>query len=208
MHAPSAENAVSSQNGSSATATESPQLIRITRICAELFAAKGYNAVGIAEISDAVGLGRGALYHHINSKEELLYRIVIKYIRELVTEGHQIVKNEIDPSRCVKKLSRHLIGTIAGQLFELTVCFREVNALTGERHRTVSKLHSEYQAIWSKVISDGVKEGTFRPLPPVALKGILGMYFHSFLWLKPSGLNRPDEVADIFTDLVLRGIVR
>lgn len=185
---------------------ESSQLARIHKISAALFAAKGYNAVGIAEIGDAVQLGRGALYYHICSKEELLYQIVIKYIRDLVKEGNLIVRStEAAPDR-IRGLSRHLIGTIASNLCELTVCFREVNALTGKRHREVSSLHSQYEAIWSKVITDGATAGRFRQMPPVALKGILGMYFHSFIWLKPSGLNRPDEVADIFADLVLRAI--
>ena len=34
-----------------------------------LFAKKGYNGVGVAEIGAASGFGRGALYHHIESKE-------------------------------------------------------------------------------------------------------------------------------------------
>jgi AcrR family transcriptional regulator len=185
---------------------ESPQLARIRRISADLFAAHGYNAVGIAEISEAVGLGRGALYYHISSKEDLLYDIAIRYITELVDAGHRILAEVQDPQTRLRRLSRHLIRTIATHLSELTVCFREVNALTGERHRIVSKLHSRYQAIWSEVITDGAAKGVFRRLPPVALKGILGMYFYSFLWLKPNGRNGPDEIADVFSDLVFRAL--
>ena len=185
---------------------ESSQLARIHKTSAALFAAHGYEAVGIAEIGDAVQLGRGALYYHINSKEELLYEIVKKYIKDLVVEGSHIARSEQPAPDRVKALSRHLINTIANNLCELTVCFREVNSLTGKRHQEVTRLHSQYEAIWSKVVADGMAAGKFRTLPPVALKGILGMYFHSFIWLRPSGLNRPDEVADIFSDLVLRAI--
>ena len=185
---------------------ESPQLARIRRISADLFAAHGYNAVGIAEIGEAVGLGRGALYYHISSKEDLLYDIAIRYITELVDAGQRILAEVQDPQTRLRRLSRHLIRTIATHLSELTVCFREVNALTGERHRIVSKLHSRYQAIWSEVITDGAAKGVFRRLPPVALKGILGMYFYSFLWLKPHGRNGPDEIADVFSDLVFRAV--
>ncbi len=66
---------------------DTPQRSRIRGISAGLFAQKGYAAVGIAEIGDAVGLARGALYHHIGSKEELLYNIVVRYIGDLVGVG-------------------------------------------------------------------------------------------------------------------------
>jgi AcrR family transcriptional regulator len=41
---------------------------RILTEVTRLFVDKGYHGTGVQEISDAVGLGRGALYHHIGSK--------------------------------------------------------------------------------------------------------------------------------------------
>lgn len=177
---------------------------RILRISARLFASKGYQAVGVAEIGESVGLGRGALYYHIGSKEELLYDIIIEYISDLVATGTRILKEEGDGRKRVVLLSRHMIEVISANLSELTVCFRESDCLTGERHTAVSRLHTEYQNLWAKVLADGEKDGLFRPLPPVALKGFLGMYFHSFLWLNPKGKNSADEIADVFSDIVLR----
>jgi AcrR family transcriptional regulator len=48
---------------------------RIVQISAELFATNGYHATGVAELSAATSLGRGALYHYIGNKEALLYAI-------------------------------------------------------------------------------------------------------------------------------------
>ncbi len=183
---------------------DSPQKERIRRITAKLFADKGYRAVGVAEIGEAVGLGRGALYYHIRSKEDLLYDIMIRYITDLVTAGHQILEEYSDPHDRITQLSRHMMRTITNNLSELTVCFREADALTGERHREVSQLHFRYQEVWATTISEGAAQGVFRELPQVALKGILGMYFYSFLWLNPHGRNTSDEIADIFSDIVFR----
>lgn len=184
--------------------TENPQKERIREITARLFAEKGYRAVGVAEIGEAVGLGRGALYYHIGSKEDLLYDIVIRYIKDLVRVGHQILKTHKDPHARIIQLSRYLMSTIASHLSELTVCFREADALTGKRHSEVSKLHQDYQNVWATVLKEGAQLGVFRELPPVALKGILGMYFYSFLWLNPKGRQSADEIADIFADIVFR----
>ena len=169
---------------------DTPQRSRIRGIAAALFAAKGYNAVGVSEIGEAVGLARGALYHHITSKEELLYNIAIRYIGDLVESGRTISDDMPDPVARIRLLSRHLMRVIGAHINEMTVCFREVNSLTGERHAIISQLHTEYQNIWARAIADGVEAGAFRPVEPVALKGILGMYFYSFLWLNPDGHHR------------------
>lgn len=187
--------------------SDTPQRVRIRGISAALFAAKGYNAVGISEIGEAVGLARGALYHHIGSKEELLYNIVIRYIGDLVESGRTITSDLPDPVGRIRLLSRHLMRVISAHINEMTVCFREVNSLTGDRHQLVSRLHADYQHIWAQAIQDGVDSRVFRPMEPVALKGLLGMYFYSFLWLDPGGKQRPEEIADIFSDLVLRAVV-
>ncbi|MFD9459789.1 enoyl-CoA hydratase-related protein [Streptomyces sp. NPDC060027] len=52
-------------------APKSPQKARIPRAAAELFAEHGYHGTGMAQLEPAVGLQRGALYHHIGHKEAL-----------------------------------------------------------------------------------------------------------------------------------------
>ena len=60
---------------------------------AKLFAAKGYHATGIADISEAVGLGRGALYHHIRSKEQLLFEISTLHVDELIAASEKLIQD-------------------------------------------------------------------------------------------------------------------
>lgn len=179
------------------------QFERIQKIAADLFATRGYRAVGVAEIGDAVGLGRGALYYHISSKEDLLFSIVVRYIEDLVVTGRDALETVPDPRKRIYVLSRHLMQTIFANLPEMTVCFREADCLTGQRHRIVSELHQAYQDIWASTLREGEKKGHFRTLPTIAIKGILGMYFYSFLWLKPSGRKSSIEVADVFADMAL-----
>lgn len=184
-----------------------PQADRIRRIAAELFASKGYNGVGVAEIGDATGLGRGTLYHHIGSKEDLLYDIASRYITDLVESGRDITAKYADPVTRIQQLSGHLMRTVGRHLAEMTVCFREVEALSGEHYTTVSRLHAEYEQIWVDAVAAGVASGVFRKAKAekIAVKGLLGMYFYSFLWLDPNGRHSPDEIGEVFSDLFIRG---
>ena len=184
----------------------SPTRNRVLQIAASLFAERGFSAVGVNEIGEATGLGRGALYYHISSKEDLLYDITTAYMTDLVKDARAILERESDPVARIRALSRALMGAIAQHLSEMTVCFREVHALTAERRLAVMGLHSDYQAVWATTIADGVKRGVFRKVSVVVLKGLLGMYFYSFLWLDPNGPSSAAQIGDAFADVVLRAI--
>lgn len=54
------------------------------KVAVQLFARRGYHAVGMSELQDAVRLGRGAVYHRIRGKEDLLDDISREHIAELV----------------------------------------------------------------------------------------------------------------------------
>ena len=185
---------------------QTEQAKKITRVAASLFAEKGYNGVGVAEIGTASGFGRGTLYHHIESKEGLLHEIASQYISDLVESGHRITREYPDPVLRLSALSRHLMSVISNSLAEIVVCFREVQSLTGSRHREVMCMHAEYQNIWSETIEEGVKKNVFREVDKIAVKGLLGMYFYSCLWLKPDGLQSPDDIGNVFSDLVIRSL--
>lgn len=183
-----------------------PQRERILRSAARLFAARGYHAVGMAELEKDVQMGRGALYHHIHSKEDLLYDITKGYIAELTADAESVVDK--DPRDRVCRLGTDLILKIAACQAELTVCFREVHSLTEPRHSEVMSFHARYEHAWRQAMVDGVDAGEFRPYEPVLLKAILGMYFYSYLWLRPSETLPPAAVADKLNDLALAMLAR
>ena len=149
---------------------QTEQAKKITKVAASLFAKKGYNGVGVAEIGAASGFGRGTLYHHIESKEGLLHEIASQYISELVESGYRITEEYADPVLRLRALSRHLMSVISNSLAEIVVCFREVQSLTGSRHHNVMCMHAEYQQIWSKTIEEGVEQNVFREVDKIAVR--------------------------------------
>lgn len=49
---------------------------RIVQIALELFAQRGYEAVSVSDIAGALGLTKGALYRHFESKEDIFHSIL------------------------------------------------------------------------------------------------------------------------------------
>jgi AcrR family transcriptional regulator len=177
---------------------------RILKIAARLFAERGYHAIGMTELGDAVQLGRGALYHHIKSKEDLLYDISREYISDLADFAERVVRPESDPQKRVTMLGKQLVQKIASHQAELTVCFREIQSLTEPRHSEVLALHSKYERVWRDTMIDGAELGLFRPYDPIVLKGVLGMYFYSYLWMRTDGRLTPAHIAERLNELALR----
>ena len=49
---------------------------------AVLFARRGYHAVGIRELADSVGLSTSTLYHYYATKQDILYAVIGRFLRE------------------------------------------------------------------------------------------------------------------------------
>src|SRR6187200_3638075 len=65
---------------------------------ARVFARRGYHATGIAELCTVNGLGKGAFYHYIGSKEELLAAIHDRVMDEVLAGAERVAEAGGSPS--------------------------------------------------------------------------------------------------------------
>lgn len=179
---------------------------RLLRVAAELFATKGFHATGMSDLEKASGLGRGSLYYHISSKEELLFEVTSRYLLELIDFGKTLLATKMPAEHRLRQLSRGVMRASVEHLAELTVCFRELHSVAGERRAELLDLHRSYEKIWTDVLKAGVEEGIFRTADPLVVKALLGQHHYSYLWLRPGGSRSPEDVADFFCDLILLGL--
>lgn len=178
---------------------------RILRVAAEKFAQKGYHATGVAELGDAAGIKRGALYYHIGSKEDLLYQLSRRHVEEALTRGLAVVA-EVDGSVAkFRLLVREHLRTLAARRDEVIVVMHEMYALTGERATKFNRLRSEYEQLFAAVLRDGVQEGVFRSAERIEVLGVLSLLNYTYVWLDPNGPISVDEIAERLSNLLLYG---
>lgn len=175
---------------------------RLIAVAARLFAARGYHAIGMAELGDTLGFSRGAIYHHVAGKEDLLDEICSRYMSELGAGARAIAEATPGPAERLQRLGSHLVGVIFQRQAELTVCFRELEALTGERRRKVLDLHSAYEQVWRATLVEGAEAGLFKPYTHFRLKAFLGMFYYSYLWVRPERAETQEEIAATFNEIV------
>lgn len=172
----------------------------------DLFVRKGFHGTGIRELSKAVGLGSGALYHHIGSKEQLLFEITMSLLDAALEEAKDIAERERDPEQSVRALARALLEHHAAHGDAWSVALHESGSLSEEHQRLVLAARDEYEHLWRSELHRGAREGRWRQLRDVEVRGILGMLNSVPRWMRANGAMAPAEIADCFLDLAFMGI--
>ncbi|MFC0082376.1 TetR/AcrR family transcriptional regulator [Aciditerrimonas ferrireducens] len=75
---------------------------QLMEVAAERFAVAGYHPTSIADIVDAVGVGKGVFYWYFASKEELFEQILVEAQRDLRRTQRAAIADEPDPLRRIE----------------------------------------------------------------------------------------------------------
>ena len=78
---------------------------RLFDIAAALFWREGYAATTTREIATALGIQQASLYHHVASKEDLLYRICLSSLEPFLTDVPALVRETERPHERIHLLS-------------------------------------------------------------------------------------------------------
>jgi len=181
---------------------------RILRTSAELFARNGYHATGMAELSSTLRLSRGSLYHYIDGKHSLLFEISRTQVTRLNSVARQTAESDAPAKDKLRDLARSLLRNIFEHRDEWTVFFTDFGALTGSAREEIITAREEYEGYWRSVIDEGVKAGEFEPVADITVKGLLGMFNYTYLWLHPDGRLSAEQIADEFLDVALYGLAQ
>src|SRR5437763_8607188 len=133
---------------------------------ARLFARQGYHATGITELCAANDLGKGALYHYIGSKEELLVAIHDRVMDEVMAGASRVTEAGGSPSQQLAMLGDELLDVIHRYPDHVWVFLHEFPALTGERAEQFRRRRRGYERRVEAVLTAGVASGEFRALEP------------------------------------------
>ena len=182
---------------------------KVYAIAAEVFHRNGYDKTSMSDIAQAVGLTKAGLYHHVTSKERLLYTI-LDYGMDM-TEAYVVepLASVTDPMRRLKKLIElHLKLILEGRKLAVTGLLHECQGLSRQDEAKINRRKKQYVRLVTQLIGDVTKKPNGRPVnPKVAALALLGMLNWTYQWYKPSGAVKPDEVVREFQDLFINGIL-
>lgn len=174
---------------------------------ARVIARGGYHGTGIAELCAANGLGKGAFYHYIGSKEELLAAIHNRVMDEALQAVDRVRRSAERPSAKLAMLGDEQLAIISRYPDHVWVFLHDFHALTGERAQEFRRRRHEFEQAVEDIIREGTESGEFREAEPrLTALAWLGMYNWAYLWLHVDGPLSAHNVAHRFAEIFLRGI--
>jgi TetR/AcrR family transcriptional regulator, cholesterol catabolism regulator len=175
----------------------------------KLFGAKGYAVTSVQEITDAAGVTKGAFYHHFDSKQDLLRLIHDEFLDYQLALLRMALDADEDPATRLRNLLEALLLSSAQYQANVTVFYLERRNFTGAQYKAVKRKRDEFDRLFLQVFERGVDEGVFRSDldPRIVSFGILGMCAWVHQWYRPSGRYTAEQIASIFSDLALDGLL-
>ncbi len=181
----------------------------IIRAATRLFARQGFHATSMSDICEAAGVGRGVLYHYIESKEDILIAIHERFIVPLLERTAEIRSAGGSPDVVLAKISRELMQTIHAYHDEVTVFLHEWHALVGTEYwEHVRAKRREFERTIQETIEQGRGDIFSTQLDSrLAMLAFLGMHNYAYQWLRAEGRFGPQEIADQYSRIFLEGIL-
>ncbi|HXY81652.1 MAG TPA: TetR/AcrR family transcriptional regulator [Gaiellaceae bacterium] len=177
----------------------------LTRAAARLFAEKGYHGTSVGDLAEALGVQKGSLYSHIDSKADLLWEVA----REGAEAFHAALDAVPDEGPVVERIRLALRGhlrVVAEQLDIATVFVREWRYLEGDRLDHYLAERRRYEERFRSLFREGREHGELRTDldDGTAAQLALSSANWAYTWLRPGA--ETDDLADRFTALLLDGM--
>jgi AcrR family transcriptional regulator len=182
----------------------------ILRAAARLFQQQGYDATSMNDVAAALKLSKGGLYHHFQSKDEILFHIMSHAMD--ITEQRVInVARRIEgvEERLRTLIRLHIEVVLSAEDREITVMLHENHPLPPALRRKINGRKKDYVHFVENLVADVQRQrnSTSQVTPRAAAFALVGMINWIYQWYKPEGSLTGDALVRQYTDIFFRGAV-
>jgi TetR/AcrR family transcriptional regulator, cholesterol catabolism regulator len=175
----------------------------------KLWSEHGYNATSVADLCAVTGIGKGSIYHHISSKEEILFEIHNRFVDPMLEYARAAVADERPAAEALRSLSCEMLTIIARYRAHCEIFVREMKSLGPDRLKQVRQKRRQLETLVAQLIQRGIDSGEFKDEPVKdATMAFMGMHVHTYMWFRPRMDRSPEEISDRFCRIFLEGLRR
>ena len=183
----------------------------ILRTAARLFQQQGYDATSMNDVAAALKLSKGGLYHHFQSKDEILFNLMDHAME--ITQQRVInpVRAISDPDEAIRTLIRlHIETVLSLRDREITVMLHENHPLPPALRRRINVRKKDYIHFVENLVAHAQKKrqskGTVTPR--AAAFALLGMINWIYQWYQPEGALQLEDLARQYTEIFFAGALQ
>jgi AcrR family transcriptional regulator len=181
---------------------------RIVVTAARVFCERGYAASGMEDVARACGLTKAGLYHHIRSKEQLLFEIQ-SYGMDVFEE--QVLRPAAEHAHPLRRLEdcleRNVLLLTKRRSQEIAVILHEHNTLKGDARARINARKKRYVRFLEQAFREAMRRRLIRRVNPrVAAFSFLGMVLWIYKWFRSDGVLSPERLAREMRTLFFDGL--
>jgi AcrR family transcriptional regulator len=178
----------------------------LVRVCVEVFNHRGYEATSMGVLAQELGISKSAIYHHVNSKEEILDAALSHSLSELervVTEAEALHTPAVVE---LETIIRESVNVLTRSLPYVTLLLRlrgnsELETAALARRREITR---RIAALIGQAQADGDLRGDIDAR--TASRLAMGMVNSIVDWYRPERADSAAPVADAVVHLLLSGL--
>lgn len=173
---------------------------------ARRFEANGFHGTSLQQISDDVGITKAALYHYVNSKEQLLFMIHDTFVSTMIENAEAFLAEHDDPIDQIRFYVNSIFMTVTEFRPYVKAFFRDYGVLGGEYDTSVREKRHHYEKLVETSIKAGIDRGVFDAELDAhdAALFLFGACNWSFHWLPPNSPELAEQLAEKWSTMILK----
>jgi len=182
----------------------------ILRAAARLFQQQGYDATSMNDVAALLKLSKGGLYHHFQSKDEILFHIMSHAMDITEERVINVVRRIEGAEERLRRLIRlHIEVVLSEEDREITVMLHENHPLPPALRRKINGRKKDYVHFVENLVADVQRQrnATSQVTPRAAAFALVGMINWIYQWYRPDGSLTGDALVRQYTDIFFRGAV-
>lgn len=180
----------------------------IISIAAKLFKEKGYSAVTMRDIAQAMDIKAASLYNHIKSKQEILVLIIIKMAEEFTEVMNQIVASETSAIHKIEKVIQLHVDITLRDSNALACLNNDWMHLTDNDLHYFIKMRENYENNFRTIVKNGMDSGEIKNLNlEVIIFSILSTLRTLYIWYGKKKSPNPIVLQSTMVQVLLKGII-
>ncbi|MGH8331190.1 MAG: TetR/AcrR family transcriptional regulator [Pseudomonas fluorescens] len=156
---------------------------RLLDVALELFATRGYQAIGLRDLASELGLHAGSLYNHIENKQCLLFELIEGALTDLLADTKRRMRGARSHQDRLHRFVHAFVAFNQAEKHRLLLVTRELINLTDEQKDEINLLKSSYATLLNAIISAECGEaGGVSDRTGMMTEAVIGMLYGQYLW--------------------------
>lgn len=180
----------------------------IYRTAAQMIYEKGFDAISMNEIANALDLTKPGLYYHVKGKKQLLFSIMDFAMDMLDTNVVKPAAKVVDAEERLRLIICQHARLLTHEAGALAILIDEDAGLSAEQREEIVDRKRAYFDLLRRTLDELKARGRLRPVDStVAAFSLLGMVMWIARWYNPGGRLDSEQVVRDVTEIALGSVV-